>query len=106
MDVLLPRSLEEALEMKAARPEGLPIAGGTDVMVEINFDRHRPEAMIDISRLEELRTWRGGDGSTVLGGGGAHPRGMGARPRVPPRGPAAPPVGPPPSPQPRRTRRE
>ena len=39
MDVLLPRNLEEALEMKAATPEALPMAGGTDLMVEINFGR-------------------------------------------------------------------
>src|SRR5207247_436253 len=39
MDVLLPRTLEEALEMKAAAPAALPIAGGTDVMVALNFDR-------------------------------------------------------------------
>ena len=55
MDVHLPRTLEEALEVKARRPEALPIAGGTDVMVELNFDRHRPEAIMDVSRLPELR---------------------------------------------------
>jgi CO/xanthine dehydrogenase FAD-binding subunit len=32
MDVLLPTTLEEALEMRAAHPDALPIAGGTDVM--------------------------------------------------------------------------
>ena len=74
MDVLLPRSLEEALEMKAARPEGLPIAGGTDVMVELNFDRHRPEAMIDVSRLPELGRWRRENGSFVLGSGVTYAR--------------------------------
>lgn len=54
MDVLRPRTLEEALEMKAARPEAVPIAGGTDLMVEINFGRLRPPAMMDVSRLREL----------------------------------------------------
>ncbi len=43
--------------MKAAHPEALPIAGGTDVMVEINFDRHRPEAFIDLTRIAELSEW-------------------------------------------------
>ncbi len=74
MDVHLPRTLDEALELKAAHPEALPIAGGTDVMVEINFDRHRPEAMIDISRLEELRTWRRENGSMFLGAGVTYSR--------------------------------
>jgi CO/xanthine dehydrogenase FAD-binding subunit len=69
MDVLLTRTLAEALEMKAARPEALPIAGGTDVMVELNFDLRRPEAMIDICRLPELREWRREDGAFFLGAG-------------------------------------
>ena len=58
MEVLSPRTLDEALEMKGERPEALPIAGGTDVMVELNFDRHRPDTIIDVSRgffLEVVR---------------------------------------------------
>jgi CO/xanthine dehydrogenase FAD-binding subunit len=69
MDVLLPRTLEEALEFKADRPEAVPIAGGTDVMVEINFDRRRPEALMDICRLPELAQWRVEDGTFFLGAG-------------------------------------
>ena len=42
MDVLTPRSLEEALRLKAERPDAVPIQGGTDVMVELNFDRAGP----------------------------------------------------------------
>jgi CO/xanthine dehydrogenase FAD-binding subunit len=67
MDVLRPRSLEEALAMKTERPEAGPIAGGTDVMVELNFGRSRPRAMIDLSHLPELRGWRAEDGALVLG---------------------------------------
>src|SRR6266511_1119686 len=69
MDVFLSRTLEEALGVKARHPEALPIAGGTDVMVELNFDRHRPEAIVDICRLPELRTWRRDHGSVFLGSG-------------------------------------
>jgi CO/xanthine dehydrogenase FAD-binding subunit len=69
MDVLLPRSLEEALEMKASHPEAVPIAGGTDLMVELNFDRRRPEAILDVSRLPELRLYRRENGSFFLGAG-------------------------------------
>ena len=43
--------------MKGAHPDALPIAGGTDVMVEINFDRHRPPAFIDLTRIAELSEW-------------------------------------------------
>ncbi len=74
MDVLLPRSLDEAIGMKAARPEAIPLAGGTDLMVEINFDRLRPAAIIDVSRLDELRTWRREDGHLFLGAGVSYTR--------------------------------
>jgi CO/xanthine dehydrogenase FAD-binding subunit len=57
MDFLQPTTWTEALAMKAAQPEALPIAGGTDVMVEINFDRHRPQAFIDLTRIAELSEW-------------------------------------------------
>src|SRR5438093_11170670 len=53
MEVLIPRVLEEALTLKATHPEAVPIAGGTDLMVDLNFDRSRPELMIDVSRLSE-----------------------------------------------------
>jgi CO/xanthine dehydrogenase FAD-binding subunit len=69
MDVLMPRTLEEALEMKAGHPDALPIAGGTDVMVELNFDRVRPPSLMDVCRLPELREWRREDGSVFLGAG-------------------------------------
>ena len=41
MEFLQPRSWAEALAAKAAAPDALPIAGGTDVMVELNFARRR-----------------------------------------------------------------
>jgi CO/xanthine dehydrogenase FAD-binding subunit len=69
MEVLLPTTLEEALAMKAEHPEALPIAGGTDVMVELNFDRGRPETILDLCRLPELHEWRRDDGHVFLGAG-------------------------------------
>jgi len=53
--VEIARNLDDALEFLASRPDGEPIAGGTDLMVEINFGRHRPTAVIAIDRLSELR---------------------------------------------------
>jgi CO/xanthine dehydrogenase FAD-binding subunit len=64
-----PRTLEEALELRAAHPGSLPIAGGTDLMVDINFDRRRPEVLIDVSRLPELHKWADEDGTLFLGAG-------------------------------------
>ncbi|HZM80400.1 MAG TPA: FAD binding domain-containing protein [Candidatus Limnocylindrales bacterium] len=57
MDFLRPGTWHEALAAKAERPEVVPIAGGTDVMVEINFDRRRPPALLDLTRIPELTRW-------------------------------------------------
>lgn len=74
MDFLAPRSLEEAFEMKAARPEVVPIAGGTDLMVEVNFGRLRPEAFLDVGRLPELQVVRRENGHLFLGAGVTYDR--------------------------------
>ncbi len=74
MDFLAPRSLDEALEMKAARPEAVPIAGGTDLMVEMNFGRIRPDAFLDVSRLPELQTIRREEERLILGAGVTYDR--------------------------------
>ena len=42
MDFLRPTTWAEALAAKADQPDAVPIQGGTDVMVEINFDRAPP----------------------------------------------------------------
>src|SRR4030088_2478813 len=96
MDFLQPTTWAEALAMKAAHPEALPIAGGTDVMVEINFDRHRPAAFLDLTRIAELSEW-GQEGDLLrIGAGGTDPRPIGAGGGAPPAPP--PPRGPPPPP--------
>ena len=57
MDFITPVGWAEALAAKADRPDSVPIAGGTDLMVELNFDRRRPAALLDLSRIGELREW-------------------------------------------------
>jgi CO/xanthine dehydrogenase FAD-binding subunit len=69
VEVLTPRSLEEALALKAERPDALPIQGGTDVMVELNFDRRRPDAILNLNEVSELRGWSRADGAVRLGAG-------------------------------------
>jgi CO/xanthine dehydrogenase FAD-binding subunit len=69
MDFLQPSSWAEALAVRAERPDALPIAGGTDVMVELNFDRRRPPALLDLTRVGELREWSMVDGAVRLGAG-------------------------------------
>jgi CO/xanthine dehydrogenase FAD-binding subunit len=69
VDVLTPRSLEEALRLKAEHPDSLPIQGGTDVMVALNFDRARPEALLNLNEVPELRGWSRESGTLRLGAG-------------------------------------
>ena len=69
MDVLSPLSLEEALRLKAERGDAVPIAGGTDVMVSINFDRLRPGALLNLNEVPELRGWSRENGTLRLGAG-------------------------------------
>ncbi|MGH3257839.1 MAG: FAD binding domain-containing protein [Streptosporangiaceae bacterium] len=74
MEFLQPGSLTEAIEAKAEVPGAVPIAGGTDVMVEINFDARRPEALLDLNRVAELTTWERVDGWVRLGAGVTYAR--------------------------------
>jgi CO/xanthine dehydrogenase FAD-binding subunit len=69
MEVLLPHSLDEALAIKADHPEAVPLNGGTDLMVDLNFGRLRPPAIVDLSRVRELATWRQENGHVFLGAG-------------------------------------
>ncbi|MFG3105310.1 FAD binding domain-containing protein [Streptomyces tendae] len=67
MDFLRPASWEEALAAKAEHPTAVPIAGGTDVMVEINFDHRRPDVLMDLGRITDLTEWEVGEDSVRLG---------------------------------------
>jgi CO/xanthine dehydrogenase FAD-binding subunit len=69
VDVLTPRTLEEALRLKAEQPAAVPIQGGTDVMVELNFDRARPPTLLNLNEVAELRGWSREDGRIRLGAG-------------------------------------
>ena len=69
MEFLQPATWPEALQMKAAHPQAVPIQGGTDVMVELNFDRYRPEYLLDLTRVSELAQWAPDNGRIRLGAG-------------------------------------
>jgi CO/xanthine dehydrogenase FAD-binding subunit len=69
MEVLTPRTLDDALRLKAEHPDALPIQGGTDVMVALNFDRARPQAVLNLNEVAELRGWSRENGSLRLGAG-------------------------------------
>jgi CO/xanthine dehydrogenase FAD-binding subunit len=69
MQFLQPTSWADALEAKAAYPGAVPIAGGTDVMVELNFDKRRPDQLLDLNRVPELTEWSAEAGVVRLGAG-------------------------------------
>ena len=69
MEVVTPSSLEEALQVKAEHPDAVPIQGGTDLMVELNFDRRRPEVLLNLNEVAELRGWSRENGALRLGSG-------------------------------------
>ena len=74
MDFLQPSTWAEALEAKAAHPEAVVIAGGTDVMVGINFGHLRPPQLIDLNRVAGLQQWDIVDGAVRLGAGVSYAR--------------------------------
>jgi CO/xanthine dehydrogenase FAD-binding subunit len=74
VEFVQPSSWADALAVKADRPDALPIAGGTDVMVELNFDRRRPGALVDLTQVPELQEWGVADGHIRLGAGVTYAR--------------------------------
>ncbi|TDI52462.1 MAG: xanthine dehydrogenase family protein subunit M, partial [Acidobacteria bacterium] len=55
MEVHHPTSLPDALRAVAAG--ATPLAGGTDLMVEINFGHALPDHVVGLRRVEELNSW-------------------------------------------------
>jgi CO/xanthine dehydrogenase FAD-binding subunit len=55
MEVHHPTTLDEAL---AALAQGaVPLAGGTDLMVEVNFGHAHPDHIVALRRVDELAVW-------------------------------------------------
>ena len=74
MEFVQPLSMSEALEAKDAHPGAVPIRGGTDVMVGLNFARSRPDVVLDLSRVEELEEWGAEDDVLRVGAGVSYAR--------------------------------
>ncbi|MFC4050747.1 FAD binding domain-containing protein [Actinomadura syzygii] len=74
MDFLRPATWDDALAAKAELPDALPVQGGTDVMVEINFAARRPAALLDLTRIGALGDWDTADGRFRVGAGVTYAR--------------------------------
>ena len=70
-DLLRPQTLREALAVLADKaPEARPLAGGTNVLVDLRSGRgHAPKALVDLSKVRELRGLVQQDDHVVIGGG-------------------------------------
>jgi CO/xanthine dehydrogenase FAD-binding subunit len=64
-----PAAVGEAVRLLAEHPEAVPVAGGTDLMVAVNYRHTRPEAMLDLTGLAELREWTDEGDSVRIGSG-------------------------------------
>ena len=60
MPVVVARRVDEALAALRADPNAALLAGGTDLMVDVNFGRKRVGHVIALDRIEELREMRVG----------------------------------------------
>lgn len=74
MDFLRPATLDEALAARSEHPDGVPIMGGTDLMVELNFDQRRPETLIDLTSVSALCEWRRDGDMLRIGAGVSYTR--------------------------------
>ncbi len=57
MPVLIPRNVDELVEVFQANPQAKLLAGGTDYMVEVNLHGRQPEVMISLRQVKELIEW-------------------------------------------------
>ena len=69
-DLLTPQTLPEALEMLASgAPDVQPLAGGTNLIVDMRSGYSSPAVVVNIAKLEELRSIRQENGHLIVGSG-------------------------------------
>jgi CO/xanthine dehydrogenase FAD-binding subunit len=64
---VVPRTLPAALDALADDPSLTVLAGGTDLMVDVNYGRRRPTGVLSLRRVPEVRGWRVDGDEVVLG---------------------------------------
>ena len=57
MTVLVPATVDEAVVALFEHPNSELLAGGTDFMVEVNAGGRRPDSVVALDRVAELREW-------------------------------------------------
>src|SRR5438105_1811120 len=74
MEVLVPSSIDEALAILGEHPDSLPLAGGTDLMADLNFGRARPRRVMSLRGLADLRELHAEGGRLRCGAGVTYTR--------------------------------
>ena len=57
MPVFIPSSLAEATQLLSNNPDAHLLTGGTDMMVEVNFNHRHPETVIALRDIPEIQQW-------------------------------------------------
>jgi CO/xanthine dehydrogenase FAD-binding subunit len=71
VNAVRPTTLAEAVEVRGGRPDMRPIAGGTDLMVDVNFGRLELDGVLDLTAVRELQGIERDDRHIRIGA--AHP---------------------------------
>lgn len=67
--VMMPKSVDEAVDMLNRKPGCRILAGGTDYMVEVNYGHAYPRSIVSLRAIDSLRVWRCEGGLLELGAG-------------------------------------
>lgn len=54
---MIPRNVDELVEVFQNHPSAKLLAGGTDFMVEVNLHGRKPDTMISLRQVKELNEW-------------------------------------------------
>ena len=57
MPVLIAHTISEATEILAENPDATILNGGTDLMVEVNFNHRHPSSVLLLRNVPQLREW-------------------------------------------------
>lgn len=57
MPVHIPHTIAEATALLAGHPDATILNGGTDLMVEVNFNHRRPESVLLLRNVPQLSQW-------------------------------------------------